>query len=254
MFYKKTPIITLYILINSQRAFALDADTDKTSSTVRQIDEKKAIADNEEAVKHFEFASQNIENGYYEYAIDDALIVVRKTNDDALRARAFDLIDQAKKKIDTHYSDIRNWSGPRLGAVGILDAKSRQLMYDYGAKFPVVSAFGWQFEYRFISGRPDEKVAGLITFVPMLLGIDQSVPMLSLNAFIGLRFDSEIEFGVGPHVLFAPISPFASVGIGLTIGNNFKTTKLNFPMNVVAVLGKDSVRVGLFFGFNTVNQ
>jgi hypothetical protein len=55
-------------------------------------------------------------------------------------------------------------------------------------------------------------------------------------------------------MLISPVDPYFHVGIVIAIGQNFKAAKLNFPINVAVVLGKDMIRAGLFFGFNTVNK
>ncbi|MDH4200617.1 MAG: hypothetical protein OEV66_09585 [Spirochaetia bacterium] len=234
--------IVVAIALNTSSLYAQN----NASQASQEFDEKKIIE------KMLTDAKNQIDSGWYEVGKQTTLDILRRTSDQETRKKAFILFDEAEQKLKVNYSEIRNWAGPKIGATAFLDKNTRQTLSERGIQIPVLSAFGWQFEWRFISGRPDEKIAGLVTFVPLLIGIEQGLGIISANLIIGLRFSSEFEIGVGPNITILPGLPQSA--IVFVIGKNFKTAKLNFPLNLAVVAGKDVLRAAIVFGFNTANE
>jgi hypothetical protein len=107
---------------------------------------------------------------------------------------------------------------------------------------PMVSLFGWQFEWQYF--QTENGGAGLIEFIPMIAGLDQGLFIPSANLLIGYRTFRGMEIGFGPS-----LNPMGS-GMVLGVGYNFSNGYVNFPVNLAMVKGKDSLRLSLTFGFN----
>lgn len=136
--------------------------------------------------------------------------------------------------------------GPRVGFGYAMMADNSNIKRIYGDEDlnvdPFVSLFGWQFEWRYFTTNDGSQ--GLIEFIPMIGGLDQSMLLPMANILIGYRSPQGFEFGAGPSV------SLVGTGLVVAIGKNFRSEHVNFPVNLSFHKGKDSMRLGLTFGFN----
>jgi len=132
-----------------------------------------------------------------------------------------------------------------LGFTVIGGETADKLKDDYDA-IPIVTQFGWQFEWRFFS--LEDGPSGVVEIVPLVGGIEQNLFLPSLSALIGLRSKEGLEFGVGPNV---SITGFA---IALAGGVTFKTGQINWPINIAYVPSTKGARLTFLVGFNMIIQ
>ncbi|MCK7537535.1 MAG: hypothetical protein MZV63_44560 [Marinilabiliales bacterium] len=86
---------------------------------------------------------------------------------------------------------------------------------DYDA-FPLITQFGWQFEWRFFS--IENGVTGVVEFVALFGGLEQNLFLPSLSIPIGMRTNSGFEFGIGPNLSITGFSIVLAVGKTFTTG------------------------------------
>lgn len=145
-------------------------------------------------------------------------------------------------------SKVRS-GGPRFGIVHLSGKSLEHLKSKIGGG-SVLTAWGWQFESAF-AGDPDG-AQGLIEFVPMVLGLERSIFLPTLNVLFGLRFAQGFEFGVGPN--FAPnSSDTIGVGMALAAGYNFNVGRMNIPLNIALVSSRNDLRYAISVGWNFKN-
>ena len=89
-------------------------------------------------------------------------------------------------------------AGPRFGLV-LATGDARDNLKAAG-KDALMTAWGWQFEYKFLETEEKGGVEGLIELVPLVIGLEQDMSILSLNALAGFRFKDGFEFAVGPNL------------------------------------------------------
>ncbi len=158
----------------------------------------------------------------------------------------------------------------------------------YGA-VPVMFQFGYQFEKQYLNSAD---IQALFEFIPMITGLDQGLFIPSFTFMHGLRSNkSGWEFAFGPSFSFTkkakgyydsnsdwhlesdwaldnPNNPnipefktrldsrgrtYLNSSFVLAAGKSFKSGKLNIPVNIYVVPGKDGIRFGTSFGFNGKN-
>lgn len=177
-------------------------------------------------------------------------------------------------------------SGPRMG-FGVItgeDAKRFSASSGRGGyeAFPVLSQFGYQFEVSYLN---EGNVQALFEIIPTISGLEQGLFIPSMSILHGIRSNiNGLEFAFGPvfyltkkakgferegewylekdHGMFVGEEyeleerldkrgelTFDS-GLIVAVGRTFRSGKVNFPVNLVTVLKKNSVRFGLSFGFN----
>lgn len=133
--------------------------------------------------------------------------------------------------------------GPRLGFTLLsgetLLGKARERLPDLN---PFLTQFGWQFEGRLF--RMPNGLSGLVEFVPLVGGIEQSKFIPSLTGMLGIRGAKGFEIGMGPNV--TPMGTSVVFAVGASIRSN----GINFPINLAVVPGNGGARVSLLFGFN----
>ncbi len=185
-----------------------------------------------------------------------------------------------------------NLSGPRMGAVlftgklGEIFSNSRE---DGGMDaFPLLSQFGYQFEAQYIN---QGNFQALFEFIPMISGMEQGFFIPSITFLNGLRNSkSGLEFAFGPtfsiaqkskgyydennnwhlqHEWYDPNVPNPhtitkrvdsrglyefTTGFVFAVGKTFKSGRLNIPVNLFFIPGKEKThRFGISVGYNTKN-
>lgn len=123
---------------------------------------------------------------------------------------------------------------------------------------PWLTAWGYQFEIQ--RGKYGEANT-LVEIVPLVVGLEQSVAMLTVNVLAAVRFASGLEFAAGPHFsprLWSDVEfeedPLRVMGLGLalTVGYAFKAGsegKLRIPVNFAVVLAADSTIYSITLGW-----
>lgn len=140
---------------------------------------------------------------------------------------------------------VTSLGGPRLGATLITGKMKEKLQDDYGV-FPLITQFGWQFEWQFFS--VDDGPSGVVECIPLIGGVEQGKFLPSLSALVGLRSPKGFEFGVGPNV---SVSGF---GIVLAAGVTFQKGNLNWPVNFAVAPSSSGVKFSILIGFNAAKD
>ena len=193
--------------------------------------------------------------------------------------------DDFESTINVPDADVLNLSGPRMGmtffsgeAAKIHRAAASQGGYD---ALPLLSQFGYQFEIKYLNSG---NVQALFEIIPVITGLDQGRIIPSVTILSGIRSNKTgLEFAFGPNIFMTQeaegflddngdfilnsgdvnpenhelISRMDSrgdftVGSGIVIaaGKTFRSGKLNIPINVFYIPGKNTQRYGVSFGFN----
>ena len=168
-------------------------------------------------------------------------------------------------------------SGPRVGvtylAPGVVtrfnDGVERA---GFGAEvdpaFPVVTQFGWQFEFQMFQA--ENGLTGVTEIVPLLSGLEHGLLVPTLSFIAGLRTPGGVEVGVGPNVTVSgfrqsetePWTPDGEpnltadvhAGLAVVVGRNTRIDGVSVPVNLAAVLGEGGARVSLLVGLNTSSR
>jgi hypothetical protein len=134
-------------------------------------------------------------------------------------------------------------SGFRIGATYILGETGQNELRDAvndSSAVPVISQFGWQFEWQYPSGVGG--MAAVVEVVPLVGGLNLGTIIPSLTTIIGLRSGSGYELGGGPMVSLghSENSPAFASGFVVAAGKSISFGKLNVPFNFVYTMGKTS--------------
>lgn len=179
-----------------------------------------------------------------------------------------------------------NLSGPRMGFTVFTGTNAAILNKPINSGgfevTPILSQFGYQFEKQYLN---EGKFQALVEFLPMVSGIDQGLFIPSLTVMNGLRNNiNGFEFAIGPTFAISSRSKgyitnegewvkltetnaaptnsdieyrldskgdaYINTGLVLAAGKTIKSGKLNIPLNVYAVPGRNGWRFGFSFGFN----
>jgi len=132
--------------------------------------------------------------------------------------------------------------GPRMGVTVIAGETAEKLKNDYDA-VPIITQFGWQFEWRFFS--IEDGPTGVVEIIPLIGGLEQGLFIPSLSIPMGIRSKTGFEIGIGPNI---SISGFSIV---IAVGQTFQAGQLYLPLNFAFVPSKEGARFSLIFGFNT---
>jgi hypothetical protein len=132
--------------------------------------------------------------------------------------------------------------GPRMGAVYISPGRTADRLEERYNASPLMSVFGWQFETQYFS--LPSGTAGVVQFIPVIIGLDQGLFLPSGNLIMGIRGPSGFEVGMGPNL------SIAGAGMVFAAGYNLKTSEINFPVNFAVVTSPNGVRYSLTLGFN----
>jgi len=155
-------------------------------------------------------------------------------------------------------------SGPRFG-VGFLTGDAKAVITapkEVGGAdgFPIISHIGYQFEKVFISSGSTH---ALMEFLPTISGLEQGIIIPAMNILLGVRNSKTgFEFGMGYNISafkenIAPpnaqmeLEPIITSGLLIGVGKTFKSGRLNFPVNLYYIPGKNNThRFGMTFGYN----
>ena len=132
-------------------------------------------------------------------------------------------------------------SGPRLGFTIIGGEMAQTLRDEYDA-VPFVTQFGWQFEWRYFS--IDDGPSGLVEFIPLIGGVEQSLFLPSASLLMGIRSAKGLEFGLGPNLSVSGGS--LVIAGGVTIASDY----INWPINFALLPSKTGLRFSILMGFN----
>ena len=132
-------------------------------------------------------------------------------------------------------------SGPRIGLTVIGGEMAHTLDEKYDA-FPLVTQFGWQFEWRYFS--VDDGPTGVVELVPLIGGVEQGLFLPSINLLIGMRSVTGLEIGIGPNLSISGSSIVFAAGLTKTTG------KINWPINFAILPSQKGLRFSVLFGFN----
>jgi hypothetical protein len=175
-----------------------------------------------------------------------------------------------------------NLSGPRMGYTFFLGESAKILRKDKHLggfdAYPAFFQIGYQFEAQYLN---EGKWQALVEFIPLISGMDQGLFIPSVAILNGIRNNKNgIEFAIGPSFnivsradmilvdgewVLAGKNPnnlpvktrldsrgsykFTSYVV-LAAGYSIRSGKMNIPINVYAIPGKDDFRFGISFGFN----
>ena len=160
----------------------------------------------------------------------------------------------------TANAQIQSLAGPRVGFTILTHGSSADFINDRtedhngdyieAQKMAFISQYGWQWESRFAD---NGDFAGLVEWVVLVGGMEQGLFLPSVSSLVGVRNGSGFEVAGGPNL------SLSGVGMVFTVGKNFQSGNLNFPVNIAFVPGKSSAwgnddptgaRISLMLGFN----
>ena len=167
----------------------------------------------------------------------------------------------------TANAQIQKLAGPRIGFTILTHGSSADFINDRGEayddvtnqeywtedqKIAFISQYGWQWESRFVD---NGDVVGLVEWVVLVGGMEQGMFLPAVSSLVGVRTGSGFEVAGGPNL------SLSGLGMVFTVGKNFQSGKLNFPVNIAFVPGKSSAwgdddngptgaRISLILGFN----
>ena len=166
----------------------------------------------------------------------------------------------------TASAQIQKLGGPRIGFTMLTHGSSADFINDRGEdyddqtgssywtedqKMGFISQYGWQWETRFAD---NGEVAGLVEWVVLVGGMEQGMFLPAVSSLVGIRTGNGMEAALGPNL------SLSGIGMVFTIGKNFKSGDLNYPVNIAFVPGKSSAwgdggeptgsRISLMLGFN----
>ena len=134
-------------------------------------------------------------------------------------------------------------SGPRFGVTYLGGAIPDTIKSRFDTDVSrVITQFGWQYERQFAS--LENGPVALNEWVFLIGGLDQGTFLPSLTWLVGIRTQSQFEFGVGPNA-----TP-AGVALAISAGKTFHNGALAIPVNVAYVPGKIGQRFSILTGFN----
>ncbi len=175
-------------------------------------------------------------------------------------------------------------SGPRIGLSMVFGETSNRIMADRDnggwEGYPVMTIFGYQKEIQYLN---EGNFQALLEVIPVVAGLDQNLFNPSLSVLNGFRSNRDgWEFALGPQISLAPIArgyydgdqwrylgdadapghvkvierldrrgtmEFRSSFV-FAVGKSFRSGKMNIPLNMYVIPGREGWRCGLSFGFN----
>lgn len=156
-------------------------------------------------------------------------------------------------------STVETYFGPRVGFTYIFtepddfNSAMQEIYSDPNREyFPLITQFGINLEQRIRLGQTRSHFA--LQELILIGGIDQNIPIPSMNFLIGFRSGAGLEIGIGPNL--SMINDNGEVGVSLSviyaIGWTFSFSGVNVPLNVAVMpTPKDGhLRLTLMSGFN----
>lgn len=141
-------------------------------------------------------------------------------------------------------AQIESLAGPRLGFAFITASPSSGLINGYldlddmgdlptdytnNIKGAFTTLYGWQWESRFADGGD---VTGIVEWIALIGGMESGLFLPSISSMVGARTSKGIEFAMGPNLSLGGIAMVFGAGY------NFKSGKLNMPVNIGFVPGR----------------
>jgi len=143
--------------------------------------------------------------------------------------------------LQTANAQIEKLAGPRIGMTLITASPVADFLHEgfdfdendrYGSTGDAFTTqYGWQWESRFADG--GGSVVGIVEWIVLVAGMEQGKFLPSATSIIGARTDGGMEFGVGPNL------SLSGIGMVFGVGYNFKSGKLNLPVNLVFMPGRN---------------
>ena len=127
--------------------------------------------------------------------------------------------------------------------------------------FPVVTQFGWQFEFQ--TFKTASGATGVAEIVPLLSGLDRGLLAPSITFLSGLRTPGGVEVGAGPNVSLSVqeradrrgdqdvLDADVRLGLALAAGVNARFDGVSVPVTGAVVFGTGGARVSLLLGLTT---
>ncbi|RYD72723.1 MAG: hypothetical protein EOP53_21405 [Sphingobacteriales bacterium] len=175
-------------------------------------------------------------------------------------------------------------SGPRIGLSVVLGDAGKRITADREnggwEGYPVMTIFGYQKEIQYLN---EGNFQALLELIPVVAGLDQNLFNPSISILNGFRSNKDgWEFALGPQFSLAPMArgyyegdkwvflgnkkapenvkvenrldnrgtmEFRSSFV-FAVGKSFRSGKMNIPLNLYVIPGRDGWRMGLAFGFN----
>lgn len=157
---------------------------------------------------------------------------------------------QNNQLADAAYRPPLKLSGPRLGFSVLSTEQGKKLVEIFGednwSPSPVISLFGWQFEWRYFE--TSSGAQGLVEVIPLVGGLEQGMFIPSLNTLVGFRSSDGFEVGFGPSI------SFTNPGFIMAIGQSTSFDQINFPVNFSLATSRDGMRFSFLIGFNRVER
>ena len=142
----------------------------------------------------------------------------------------------------TANAQIEKLAGPRVGFTYITAGPIADFIHDgfdfdededggYGSTGPAFTTlYGWQWESRFADGGGN--ITGIVEWIVLVGGMERGKFLPSASSIIGARTDKGLEFGIGPNL------SLAGIGMVFGVGYNFKSGRLNLPVNISILPGR----------------
>ena len=142
----------------------------------------------------------------------------------------------------TANAQVEKLAGPRVGFTYVTAGPIADFLHDgfdfdededggYGSTGPAFTTlYGWQWESRFADGGGN--ITGIVEWIVLVGGMERGKFLPSASSIIGARTDKGLEFGIGPNV------SLAGIGMVFGVGYNFKSGRLNFPVNISVLPGR----------------
>ena len=151
-------------------------------------------------------------------------------------------------------AQIEKLAGPRIGMTLITAGPVADFLHEgfdfdendrYGSTGAAFTTqYGWQWESRFADGGGE--IVGIVEWIVLVAGMEQGKFLPSATSIIGARTNKGLEFGVGPNL------SLSGVGMVFGVGYNFKSGKLNLPVNIAFMPGRKMK--GTMYEFNPATQ
>ena len=142
----------------------------------------------------------------------------------------------------TSNAQVEKLAGPRVGFTYVTAGPIADFLHDgfdfdededggYGSTGPAFTTlYGWQWESRFADGGGN--ITGIVEWIVLVGGMERGKFLPSASSIIGARTDKGLEFGIGPNL------SLAGIGMVFGVGYNFKSGRLNLPVNISVLPGR----------------
>jgi hypothetical protein len=147
---------------------------------------------------------------------------------------------------ETNFAD-RNLGGPRLGITYVPNNGALAEKLKSKGIGPVLSQFGWHFEYLVIPEGGGPMFA--VQFVPLVAGVEYGTLIPSATLALGVRFPSGYEFGLGPNLLLGG-DKGVNTSLVVAAGKSFNYGGVSIPVDIVWATNPSGNRFSIIFGYS----